>query len=84
MFACGDQPISGRLLALRPQLEKGGEAGISVVLPSGSAEIVAWIRRYDPAFPDTFWLRRPLDLPRGSRLHVEAQGQCAIDVVLAK
>jgi mono/diheme cytochrome c family protein len=84
MLPCGDQPISGRLLAVRPQLEKGGEAGISVSLPSGRMEIVAWIRRYDPAFPDTFWLRRPLDLPRGSRLRVEAQGQCTIDVVLAR
>ncbi len=84
MFGCGEQPISGRLLGVRPQLEKGGEAGISVVLPSGRTEIVAWIRRYDPAFPDTFWLRRPLDLPRGSRLRVETPGQCTIDVVLAR
>jgi hypothetical protein len=84
MLPCGDQPISGRLLGVRPQLEKGGEAGISVLLPSGRTEIVAWIRRYDPAFPDTFWLRHPLDLPRGSRLRVEAQGQCTIDVVVAR
>jgi len=83
-LACGDQPLSGRLLGLRPQLEKGGEAGISALLPSGRSEIVAWIRRYDPSYPDTFWLRRPLELPRGSRLRVEARGQCAIEVVVAR
>jgi hypothetical protein len=85
MFACDDQSISGRLLGVRPQLEKGGEAGISVSVPSGRTEIVAWIRQYDPAFPVTFWLRRPLDLPRGSRLRVEAQsGHCTIDVIVAR
>jgi hypothetical protein len=84
MFACGDQPLSGRLLGVRPQLEKGGEAGISVRLPSGRAEIVAWIRRYDPAYPETFWLRRPLDLPPGSRLRVETHARCTIDIIVAR
>jgi hypothetical protein len=83
MFACGDQPISGRLLGIRPQLEKEGEAGISVLLPSGRAQIIAWIRRYDPNYPETFWLRRPLDLPRGSRLRVETHARCSIDVIVA-
>jgi hypothetical protein len=83
-LACGNQPLSGRLLGVRPELEKGGEAGISALLPSGTVEIVAWIRRYDPNYPDTLWLRRPLQLPQGSRLHVEAQGRCAIDVTLAR
>jgi len=83
-LACGNEPISGRLLGVRPRLEKGGEAGISTVLPSGRTEIVAWIRRYDPAYPDTLWLRRPIDLPRGSRLRVETHGDCAIDVVLGR
>jgi hypothetical protein len=82
-FVCGNEPISGRLLGVRPQLQKDGEAGISVLLPSGRTEIIAWVRRYDPAYPDTLWLRRPIDLPRGSRLRVAAHGDCAIDVVLA-
>jgi hypothetical protein len=83
-LACGDQALAGRLLGVRPRLEKGGEAGISAVLPSGRTEIVAWIRRYDPAYPDTYWLRRPLDLPRGSRLRVDAHGECTVDTIMAR
>lgn len=84
MLACGDQPISGRLLGVRPHLDKNADAGIAVLLPSGRAEIVAWVRRYDPAYPDTFWLRRPVDLPRGSRLRVDARGGCTIEVTLRR
>jgi hypothetical protein len=83
-LACGDQPIAGRLLGIRPHLEKGGEAGISALLPSGRTEIVAWVRRYDPHYADTLWLRRPLQLPRGSRLRVETRGQCSLDVTVAR
>lgn len=83
-IACGDSAIAGRLLGVRPKMAKDGEAGISALLPSGRTEIVAWIRRYDPAYSDTFWLRRPLDLPRGSRLRIDAHGECAVDVVMAR
>jgi len=83
-IACGDFAIAGRLLGVRPKLAKDGEAGISALLPSGRTEIVAWIRRYDPAYSDTYWLRRPLDLPSGSRLRVDAHGECAVDVIIAR
>jgi hypothetical protein len=82
--ACGDRPIRGRLLGVRPHLDKGGEAGISVLLPSGRTEIVAWIRRFDPAYADTLWLRRPIDLPRGSRLNIDARGPCTMDIIVAR
>ena len=32
---CGDQPLTGRLLAVQPQLEKGSSAGIAAVLTGG-------------------------------------------------
>jgi hypothetical protein len=83
-LACGDQPLSGQLLGVQPRLEKGGEAGISALLPSGRVEIVAWIRRFDPNYPGTLWLRHPLELPRGSRLRIEARGPCSVDVVVAQ
>ena len=93
-LACGDQPLTGRLLAVQPLLEKGSSAGIAALLPGDSRvpgygrvpgdrrEIVAWIRDFDPQLPTTYWLRRPLDLPAGSRLHVEASAGCALDVIL--
>ena len=83
-FACGDRPLTGRLLAVTPQLEKGASAGIAALLPGGRRQIVAWIRDFDPTQPTTYWLRRPLDLPSGSRLRVEASAECALDVTLAR
>lgn len=83
-LACGDQPLTGRLLAVQPQLERGSSAGIAAVLPGDRREIVAWIRDFDPKLPTTYWLRKPLDLPPGTRLHVEASGPCAIEVTLSR
>jgi hypothetical protein len=83
-LACGDQPLTGRLLAVQPQLEKGSSAGIAAVLPGGRREIVAWIRDFDPLLPATYWLRKPLDLPPGSRLQIEASARCTIEVTLGR
>ena len=84
MLSCGDHAVTGRLLAVRPQLEKGGSVGIAASLPGGRQEIVAWIRRYDPQDPMTYWLRRPLVLPAGSRLRAEGSGRCALAVTFAR
>ena len=81
---CEEQPVAGRLLAVTPRLEKGGSSGIAARLPDGRHEIIAWIRNYDPDYPTTYWLRRPLVLPRGSRLVVESRGACAIDLTFAR
>jgi hypothetical protein len=76
---CNAQPLpTGRLLAVRPRLEPDGTAGISVTLPNGRREIVAWIRGFDPEFEETYWLRTPMVLPKGSRLIVEATGACSV------
>ena len=82
---CGEQPLPrGRLLAVRPHLEEGGSAGVSVVLPDGSREIVAWIRGFEKKFEETYWLQDPIRLPAGSRLSVESSGRCALVLALAK
>jgi hypothetical protein len=81
---CGDRPLpAGRLLGLRPQLQDGESAGFSVLLPGGRQEIVAWIRDYEAEFAETYWLRTPLELPKGSRLRVEATGPCMVSVRVA-
>src|SRR5262245_34207329 len=74
-MGCGDQAVSGRLLAIRPTLDKNASAGVAAFLPSGRQEIIAWIRDYDPDYPSTYWLRKPLVLPTGSRLHVQSAGR---------
>lgn len=80
---CGDAPLTGRLLAVQPSLEPGADAAISVTLPDGRREIVAWIRAYDPAFPDVYRLRQPIDLPPGSVLTTRAEGRCEVTVTVS-
>ena len=83
-LACRDQAVSGRLLAVSPRLEQGGSVGIAVRRADGHQQIVAWIRGYDPRSPTTYWLRRPLALPAGSRLIVEGTGACTIEATFAR
>jgi hypothetical protein len=82
-MACGDQPLSGRLLAVTPRLTRNGSAGITARRADGRLEVVAWIRDYDPDYPATYWLRTPLVLSKGSRLRTEASGDCTLTATLA-
>ena len=80
---CGDRPLpSGRLLAITPTLAEGASAGFSVVLPDGHQEIVAWIRDYEAEFAETYWLESPVRLPRGSRLRVEGDSPCRVELTI--
>jgi hypothetical protein len=81
---CGDQRLPrGRLVAVRPHLAERGSAGISVVLPDGSREVIAWIRGFEKKFEETYWLQNPVDVPAGARLNVEASGRCSVVISLA-
>ena len=83
-LTCGDRPLpAGRLVGLRPKLRDGESAGFTVLLPDGRQEIVAWIRDYEAEFAETYWLRTPLALPKGSRLRVEASAPCTVAVRVA-
>ena len=82
-LSCGERTLpAGRLLAVKPQLAEGGSAGIRVAFPDGRREVIAWIRDYERKFAETYWLRTPLDIPRGARLQVEAQGRCQVAIIL--
>lgn len=83
-LACGREPLAGRLLAVKPQLESGASVTITAVLVDGRHEIIAWIRDYDPRYPATYWLRTPFTLPRGSRLEMAATSPCRVVVTLAR
>jgi hypothetical protein len=75
---CGNVAVSGTLLAVKPELPHGESAAITARFPDGGTEIVAWIRDFDPEFVETYWLRTPLTLPRGSRVVVDAAQPCKI------
>jgi hypothetical protein len=80
---CADRTLpAGELLAVRPRLARGGSAGISVLLPSGRREIVAWIRDFDPDFEETYWLRTPIPRRPGGRLLVEATTPCTLALIM--
>jgi hypothetical protein len=83
-LACGTEPLAGRLLAVKPQLEPGASVTITAVLPDGRHEIIVWIRDYDPRYPTTYWLRTPLTLTRGSRLEMAATSPCRIVATVAR
>ena len=80
----GEQVPRGRLAAIRPRLDEGASAGISLVLPDGSREILAWIKGFERQFEETYWLQQPIDVPAGARLSVEATGRCSVVLTLTK
>jgi len=82
--SCDEQPAAGKLLAIRPTLDKAASAGVAILLPNGRQEIVAWIRDFDPVYATTYWLRNPLLLQRGSRIRVEASGSCSMQFTFAR
>lgn len=80
-FSCNNPPrVSGRLLAVRPVLARGGSVGLVARHASGAQEVVAWIRGFEPEFTETYWLRNPIDLKPTSRLVATASGTCELTI----
>jgi len=80
---CGDRALpSGRLMAIRPQLDPGGSVRVTVVLPDGQREILGWFRDFDPEFAPMYTLRIPLAIPAGARLVSDASStqRCSIEL----
>lgn len=59
---------AGRLLALKPTLDKGASLRVDLVRTNGSEEPLIWLKDFDPAFAETYWLRTPVTVSRGTRL----------------
>jgi len=67
---------AGRLVALRPLLTEGASLRLTTLRPDGSEEPLLWLRAFDPAFAETYWLRSPV-AERGTRLIVAASDVAA-------
>ena len=82
---CGDRAVpAGRLVGLRPRLDRGASVRVIARLPDGRREILGWFRDFDPDYAPTYWLRTPLDMPSGTRLVSEGdKGDCRVVVVLS-
>ena len=74
---------AGRLVALRPALEKGADLRVTVTGSDGSTEPLVWLRNFDPAFAETYWLRRPLSVTRATRVEMTGDAPCRVTVLLA-
>ena len=68
------------LLAVRPLLDKS-EARLSVARPGAPAAIVGWFRDFDPLYPRTYWLLRPIEMGPDARL--AGDGPCRVELTRA-
>ena len=53
-----------RLAGIRPT----GVLELAALLPDGAVRRLIWVRNFRPKWNRTYWLRKPLLLPKGSRL----------------
>ena len=63
--------LDGLLVESAPEMES---LQIMAELPDGSVEPLLWLYEYKAAFKHPFLLRRPIDLPRGTRIRGLAPG----------
>jgi hypothetical protein len=59
---------AGRLIGLKPLLGAGDALRLTLARADGSEEPLIWIRSFDPAFAETYWLRMPVTVTRGTRV----------------
>lgn len=69
------------LLAVRPLLERDA-VRLSITRFGAPASIVGWIRDFDPLYPRTYWLQRPLDLSADARM--VGDGPCRVELTLTR
>jgi hypothetical protein len=77
---CSDRIVpSGRLVALKPVLDKGASLRILLTRPDGSHEPLIWLKDFDPRFADTYWLRTPVTISRGMRMLTDVD-RCSVEL----
>jgi hypothetical protein len=73
----------GQVVAVRPSLKKGADLKVTVTGSDGSQEPLLWLRNFDPAFAETYRLRRPLQVTRATRVEMDGEAPCTVTVLLA-
>jgi hypothetical protein len=73
----------GRLVGIRPTLAEGASLRLDLHFPDGRAEPLIWIRAFDPHFAETYQLRTPALLDRGTKLSTEGATGDACRLALA-
>jgi hypothetical protein len=75
---------AAQLLAVRPLPADGASSRMWLERPGAPRAIVGWFRDVDAAYPRTYWLARPLDLPPESRLESDTPCRVVAAVVSAR
>ena len=76
--ACVSRALpAGRLAGLTPALPAGGSLRVTLARPNGNEEPLIWLKNFDPAFAETYWLRSPVDVARGTRMLIESSA-CSV------
>jgi mono/diheme cytochrome c family protein len=71
---------SARALAIRPLLADGASAQVAVERIGAPAVIVGWFRKFEAAYPRTYWLAQPVEFGPDARL--TSDGPCSAEVTL--
>ena len=66
-------PQNAHLLNILPHMHLlGQEMKLWAVLPNGTDKPIIWIKHWDFNWQRTYWLRRPMELPKGTIVHLKA------------
>lgn len=61
-------------VAIRPKSLSGDSIRVVAERPDGSVEPLIWFYRYDPKFARTYYFRKPLKLPAGTKIIASVPG----------
>ena len=68
---------AGQLLAVKPVAPAKASVRVTMAHADGSEEPLIWLKAFDPAFPETYWLRNPLAVSRGMKM-LAASPSCSM------
>ena len=71
---------AGRLVGLRPMPPKGSDFRIDV-----AQQPLLWLKDFDPAFAETYWLRNPLRAARATSVRIlPTSAPCSLELLYAR
>lgn len=68
------------VIAVQPVLPPSASARVAIERLGAPATIVGWFRDFDPSYPRTYWLARPVEFGADARLASDAP--CAVSLLL--
>ncbi|MEO6235433.1 MAG: hypothetical protein ABIQ52_00445 [Vicinamibacterales bacterium] len=82
MVNCGSPRTSrpADILAVRPILAGGASVKVWLERAGAPKAVLGWFREFEPAYPRTYWLARPTELPVEARL--QGDGPCRLALTL--